>query len=178
MNRCRTKTGFTLIELVASAVLTTLLMTALVNVVWSSLRESRRLKEQAVSGFSVSYLTQQLRMDFQNARGMAIASDGIALHGFVGGGQAQLPGAIQYRIRNSNGRRVLGRISDANGFDPLWIGIGGFQIEPLELSDPEDDLLPSPALGGLPEIPAKFRVTLLGERNQVLWREVIHHHEI
>ena len=41
----------------------------------------------------------------------------------------------------------------------------------------ENEVLPEPATGGLPEMPLSFRITMWGDQGQILWREVIYHHE-
>ena len=47
----RRRSGFTLIELVASAILVSLMMSALLSVLWSSLRQSQELQRAASDGF-------------------------------------------------------------------------------------------------------------------------------
>jgi Prokaryotic N-terminal methylation motif len=174
--RVRQSGGFTLIELVASAVLTAILMTALLNVVWSAARESRQLRQAAISQFPTSLLVERLRVDFQNARGMAIEPSGITLHGFLSA-STLLPGQVRYEIRRAGDRQLLMRTVAGRPSEPVWLGIASFQVESLETVDADSVLLAEPETGSLPPIPARLRVTMLGDRNQVLWREVIHHHE-
>ena len=76
--------AFTLIELVASAVLAAMMTAALLSIVWSALRESSQLRRSATSRFPVTQLADQMRHDFHNARAMAIDSSGVTLHGFLG----------------------------------------------------------------------------------------------
>jgi type II secretory pathway pseudopilin PulG len=177
------RSAFTLIELVASALLTALMMSVIMGVIWSSVRESNRLRHNAVSRFPVTQLTDRFRTDFQNSRGMAIDGSGITLHGFlarnaVTGQPLLAPARVRYEIRNLSGRRVLTRATTGGRTNPIWVGCAALQIEPLLVADEGSELLADPETGGLPAIPASFRVTMLSDDNRVLWREVIHHHAI
>jgi hypothetical protein len=49
-------------------------------------------------------------------------------------------------------------------------------IEPMQFTEREDGDLPMAESGGLLEIPAVFRVTMIGEGGRVLIRETVHHH--
>jgi type II secretory pathway pseudopilin PulG len=173
--------AFTLIELVASAVLTAMMMAALMGVVWSAVREQNQLRQSETSRFPTTHLIDRVRSDFQNARGMAIDSRGATLHGFLGRDPKTLqpllvPGRVRYAIGRIGGRGVLTRTVSGNSPEPVWFGFSAFQIEPLAVSDPENEVLPEPETGGLPEVPQSFRVTMIGDQGQILWREVIHHH--
>ena len=180
----RSRRGFTLIELVASAVLTAMLAVTLMSVVWSVVRESAQLAKSQIWRAPVTQLVAQMRRDFQNARGMAVTPVGIQLHGFLdqdrrSGDSTLLAGSVQYQPAFVANRRVLvRRAAGATGSRtaPLWIGFGSLQIEPLEFTDAEDALLDDPLAGGLPPVPGSFRVTMTSDQGHVLWREVIHHH--
>jgi type II secretory pathway pseudopilin PulG len=180
----RTRRGFTLIELVASAVLTAMLTVTLMSVVWSVVRESAQLAKSQIWRAPVTQLVAQMRRDFQNARGMAVTPAGVRLHGFLdqdrrSGDPTLLAGSVHYQTALVADRRVLvRRAAGVTGSQdaPVWIGIGGLQIEPLEFTEAEDALLGDPMAGGLPPVPGSFRVTMTGDQGHVLWREVIHHH--
>ena len=66
--------GFTLIELVASLVLASMMMVALINVVWSALREMNQMQRAEANRFPVTILADQMRHDFINARGVPCRS--------------------------------------------------------------------------------------------------------
>ncbi len=175
------RNAFTLIELVASAVLTAMMTAGLLSVVWSVVRETSQLREAEASRFPVTCLADQLRSDFQNARGMVVGSGGVTLHGFLGrDGRTLQPllvaGRVRYEVRNLGGRQVLIRTASGNSSEPVWFGFGALRIEPLAESDPESQVLAEPETGGLPDVPLSFRVTLVGDQGQILWREVIDHH--
>ncbi|MFK8113468.1 MAG: type II secretion system protein J, partial [Rubripirellula sp.] len=141
MNRpSRTNAGFTLIELIASAVLTAILMTALLNVVWSVSRESSRLRASETTHFPVTQLAQQLRLDFQNARGMVVQAGGVTLHGFVGAQTQLIPGRVQYATQRVAGRQLLICRRGKEPADPVWIDFGGLIVEPLESDESDDGL--------------------------------------
>jgi type II secretory pathway pseudopilin PulG len=176
------RTAFTLIELVASAVLTAMMMAGLLGVVWSAVRDTNQLRQSETSQFPATLLIDQMRTDFLNARGMAIDSSGLTLHGFLGRDPktrqpSMTPGTVRYEIRRAIGRGVLMRSTSTDSGEPVWFGLSALRIEPLSESDPEDELLPEPETGGLPEVPLSFRITMVGNQGQILWREVIHHHE-
>jgi hypothetical protein len=180
----QTRPGFTLIELVASAVLTAILMVTLTNVVWSAVRESSQLAKSQSWRAPVTQLVAQMRRDFHNARGMSVTPAGIRLHGFLdhdrrSGDPTLLAGSVLYLRTIVAGRPML--VRRAAGITgsfaaPVWFGIGGLQIEPIEFVDAEDELLEDPLAAGLPPVPASFRVTMTSDQGHVLWREVIHHH--
>lgn len=174
--------GFTLIELVASAVLTSMMMVALMSIVWSAVRESKQLRESATSDFPVTHLIDQMRSDFHNARGMAVDSRGVTLHGFIGRDPATrmqqlVPGRVRYELRRVGERSILVRAAAGDVTEAVWHGMSAIRIDAIAEPDPENDLLAAPESGGLPEMPLSFRVTLVGDRRQLLWREVIHHHD-
>ena len=176
------RSAFTLIELVASAVLAAMMMAALLSVVWSAVRESNQLRQSEINDFPVTLLVEQIRVDFQNARGMAIDPSGVTLHGYLGRDARTLqplliPGRVRYEVRSIGGRGVLTRSGNGVSTEPVWYGFSAMRVDPLAESDPENESLPEPETGGLPEVPLSFRVTMLGDRGQILWREVIHHHE-
>ena len=79
----RRRAGFTLIELVASALLAAMMMVALMNVVWSALRDTRQLKREDLSRSSAVLLAERLRTDFQNARGLSIQGGVVTLRGYL-----------------------------------------------------------------------------------------------
>ena len=175
----RNRTGFTLIELVASAILSVMLMVALMNIVWSTARDTQKLKQDEVTRASVTLLVDRLRVDFQNARGMQFDATGVTLHGFLARDLetlqlTMLPARVRYEVVSMADRRVLVRES-ASLREPVWFGFGAILITPLVQVDGEDTLT-LPETGGLAPVPASFRVTLTGQNGQVLWREVIDHH--
>lgn len=178
----RSRSGFTLIELVASAVLAALMTVGLMNVVWSTVRESQQLRRSEIIDFPVTQLAERMRTDFQNARGMALQASGVTLHGFLATNRSSrepqlIPGRVRYVRRNIADRGVLVRSEFGGASEAVWFGFGRLQVEPLTDVQSEDALLPVPETGGLPEMPPIFRVTLLGDDKKILWREVIHHHE-
>ena len=162
------------------------MMAALLGVVWSAIRETSQLRQSELARLPTTQLVAQMRRDFLNARGMLVTSSGVTLHGFLQqDSQRQVDtlrvGRVRYDVvvyRSHRITRLLRRTSGprGNNSEPVWYGFGSLQIEPLEESDAEDALLALPEAGGLPPVPGSFRVTMLGDQGNVLWREVIHHH--
>ncbi len=176
--------GFTLIEVLASAVLAAMMLAGLFAVLWSAIRETNQLAKSEITRWPTTQLVAQLRRDFQNARGMAVTPSGVALHGFLdqdarSGNPTLRPGSVRYESIDPGGRVILIRSASGSGGssgEPVWFGFGSLQIEPLEETAAEEALLENPVTGGLPPVPGSFRVTMLGDHGQVLWQEVIHHH--
>lgn len=174
--------AFTLIELVASAVLTAMMMAALMSVVWSAVREQNQLRRTATGRFPATRLIDAMRSDFQNARGMAMDSRGVTLHGFLARDPRTrqpllVPGRVRYEVGRIGTRGALVRRASGGSPEPVWLGLSALRVEPLAEADPDSAWLPPPETGGLPEVPTSFRVTMIGDQGQILWREVIHHHE-
>jgi prepilin-type N-terminal cleavage/methylation domain-containing protein len=174
--------GFTLIELVASAVLTSIMMTAIVGIVWSTLKQTQQLKRNETQQVSAVTLAGQLRIDLQNARGMQIEPNGITLHGFLARDNTSRNislrvGRVRYALRKVNNKRMLARRSDGGPWEPLWIDFGAISIDPLSFREADDDDLPMAETGGLTEIPESFRITVRSDNGTIIWREVIQHHE-
>lgn len=169
------RSAFTLIELLASAVLTAMMMAGLLSIVWSAVRESNQLRTADRQQASTTILAEQMRLDFQNARGMAVAPGEVILHGFLG--EDQLPGRVVYS-HVTNGRTGVLMRSGGRSRQIAWVGVEAFAIEPLQIIERENGDLPMPESGSLPEIPAIFRVILMGNGGRVLVRETVHHHGI
>jgi hypothetical protein len=175
--------GFTLIELIASVVLASMMMAALMNIVWSVLREMNRMQVAEANRFPVTILSDQLRQDFINSRGILADANGVTLHGYLdreaeSDQTSMLAGRVRYEIVASNrSRRLVRRTVSRSGAraEPVWYGAGSLSFESLEESQP-GDLLLGDETGGLPPAPGRFRVTMTGADGQILWREVIHHH--
>ena len=179
--RLHARSAMTLIELVVSALLAALMMTALTSIVWSSARESRQLARDAAGHFPTTQLAQQMRVDFANARGMLVDPRGVTLHGFLGSDPTTTrpmltPGRIRYDVSTVSDHNVLIR-STSTSREPVWYGCASLRIESFDQVDPESELLPQPESGGLPSVPSRFRLTMIGDDGQVLWREVMNHHE-
>jgi hypothetical protein len=85
-------------------------------------------------------------------------------------------GRVRYEVSSAIGRKLLIR-STEDSREVVWVGCAAVQIEPLEQIDPQDESVPLPESGGLPQMPSRLRISLFGDAGQVLLREVIHHHE-
>ena len=176
--------GFTLIELVASAVLSALMMAVLLSIVWSTVRETSQLRRREASNWPLTQLVSQMQRDFANSRGLAISGSGVQLYGFLGtdprNGESLLtPALVSYEVRRVGDRGMLLRTAvAAQGTDrqPVWFGAGALIVEPLEELAPEDALLAEREAGGLPATPGRLRVTLRDDQGRTLWSEVIQHH--
>lgn len=179
--RERARCGMTLIELVVSALLAALMMTALTSIVWSAARDTTLLRKEAADQFPITQLAQQMRTDFANSRGMSIDPLGITLHGFLGSDPQThrpmlTPGRVRYELGRVANQSVLIR-TGSESREPVWYGCSSLHIESMDQTDAEDRLLPSAESGGLPPMPTRFRVTMIGEDGHIIWSEVIHHHE-
>ena len=176
--------GFTLIELVASLVLASMMMVALINVVWSALREMNQMQRAEANRFPVTILADQMRHDFINARGVLADPRGVTLHGYLGRDgktdqATMMAGQVRYELAPGPERSSLVRKSVSVG-EPkrsqcVWYGVRGISFESFETAEP-GDLMLGAETGGLPPAPTRFRITVTGFDGKILWREVIHHH--
>lgn len=181
MRNHKQQAGFTLIELVASTVLTSIMMTAILGIVWSTLKQTTQLRRNETQQASSVTLARQMRIDLQNARGMQIDPNGITLHGFLARDNASRSislraGRVRYALRKVNNKRMLARTFDGSTWEPLWIDFGSISIDPLSFREADDDDLPMAETGGLLEIPESFRITVRSDNGTIIWREVIQHH--
>lgn len=177
------RNAFTLIELIASIVLASMMMVALMNIVWSVLREMKHVQAAEANRFPVTILADQLRHDFTNARGIIADAQGVTLHGYLDRDPETdqltlLAGRVRYELARSRQTGILvRRVVTAAGTrsEPVWHGVRSIQFQPLIQAETGDELLGAET-GGLPPAPSRFRITMLGTDGQILWREVIHHH--
>ena len=110
----RRRRGFTLIELIASVVLASMMMVALMNIVWSVLREMNRMQAAEANRFPVTILADQIRHDFINSRGVLADANGMTLHGYLDRDAetdqtSMLAGRVRYEIVTSRDSRKLVR---------------------------------------------------------------------
>ena len=185
------RTALTLIELLASLVLSVLLLSGLVSLLGSTAREAVQLRQAESTAFPGVILGDLIRQDFRNARGLLADGQGILLHGFlerdpITSTPLWIEGSVRYEVASIAGRRLLVRRSSGPGgtsTEPLWFGCGQLLVESLVQQNLEPDVLPeagpSPstpvATGGLPAAPDVFQVTLTDARDVVVWQEVIQH---
>jgi hypothetical protein len=177
----RQRLGFTLIELIASAVLAAMMMAGLMSIVWSASRDLRQYRTNEAYASPTTLMVERLRTDFQNSRGMQWAGNEVLLHGFVArdlntGDVSWKEGRVRYRVVKTANGPLLVRQQMGLPSEPMWVGVGSFRVESLDQLEPEDASAALPEAGGLAATPAVIRVTLLDSRGRLLLREVIHHH--
>ncbi|MDA8744721.1 type II secretion system GspH family protein [Rubripirellula amarantea] len=178
------RSAFTLIELVISAVLTSIMMTALLSVLWASLRQSNELKSADSDQASMTILAEQIRRDIQNARGFDVTSTGFLIHGFLGSdSQSGLPNltpaTVRYEVIPVNGRGVLYRREMP--FNPITsgavrVGVAMIDLQPLTDVVVDGDTVLPPETGGLSPMPSALRLSLISQNGRLLISEVIQHH--
>ena len=171
------RSGFTLIELVASVVLTAMISVALVNIVWSTLQQTTQLKKQERNHWPVTLLVEQLRRDFQNAQSIAVVDDKLRIEGYVAqdpiSGQGLLQaGIVEYVIvpTGSGSVWVRKQVDTTSVAEPVWYGFGAVRVVPVVSADQESN-----SLDGAVAVPKVFQVILTNDQQQVIWQEVIHH---
>lgn len=182
----RSRTAFTLIELIVSAILASMLFVALMNIVWAAHQDVRQLKVADRDLASNTILVDQMRLDFQNARGMLAAPGKITLNGFLSRDQRTLQptyrlGRVQYSITPFGEDGLLVRESISNSgttLQPMWVGIASMQVEPLVFANRSEQDLPDPAAADLPDVPFSFRITIRDRNGKAIWQEVVNHHAI
>lgn len=163
--------AFTLIEMVVALVLASLMMAGLLRIVTLVSIQSNQLRGEQTDHVAAGMLADRLRTDLINARGVVANAGSIRLAGYVG--PQNLPGTILYEQSVVANRRVLVRHA-GDQHEVCWIGFGGFVFEPYSEMDPET---PLPEMtGGLPPMPARFRIGVLNSDSRPLFNEVIQHH--
>lgn len=180
----RPRRAFTLIELVVSAVLMTIMMSALLSILWASLRQSSELKIADVDQASTSILADQIRRDVQNARGFSLTDRGFVLRGFLSSDRATgLPAmtaaTVRYDVSRVNGRGILYRRESNPGpinSGAMRVGVAMIAMQPLADVVVDGDLELPPETGGLSPMPSAVRVLLVSQNGRVLIDEVIEHH--
>ncbi|MCA9140010.1 MAG: prepilin-type N-terminal cleavage/methylation domain-containing protein [Planctomycetales bacterium] len=164
--------AFTLIEMVVALVLASLMMVGLLRIVTLVSIESNQLRGEQTDYVAAGMLADRLRMDLMNARGIVADFDSIRLSGYVG--PQNTPGTIRYGQSIVGNRRVLVRDS-GDQREVCWVGFGGFDFESYEQITAET---PQPEMtGGLPPVPARFRIGVMNSDGRLLFSEVIQHHE-
>ncbi|MEM9828137.1 MAG: prepilin-type N-terminal cleavage/methylation domain-containing protein [Planctomycetota bacterium] len=179
--RVASQKGLTLIELVAALVLCSLMMTAVIGVLHTVVRQQRLWQRQGMSNTSPAPVLQMLRDDLINARGYLPESGGFRLLGL--GRDSGLPGQIVYGVKTIGDTSVLVR-RDSVTSQCLWVGCGGVEIQDLAISSgnrqrealADEPLAFASLAGGLPMIPEVFRLRCFDDRGRVLHEEVIEHH--
>lgn len=175
--------AFTLIELVISALLTSIMMVALLSVLWSSLRQGTMLDKNKVGQFPMTSVAEQLRIDFQNARAYSVDTRGVSIAGFLGsdietGIASFTPAVVRYETVALGEQLVLVRrdlTRGTAGTEVVRLGVGAIQFQSLvESLDGEVAQVFQP---GFKPMPAQFRLGLIAQNGGILFREVIHHHD-
>lgn len=173
----RQQRGFTLVELLAAILLTTLLTTSLMGVI-RAMNQQRKLTtgEHALEGWKLQ-LRQRLLSDFSNARRMGVTEGRLTLLGYCSrnaeaGVATHRPCEIVYRLESLAGRNWLIREENQLGNQSLnranaelaVYGITRIQVTRLEDDGTEADIVLNQAQrGDLMAIPSRLRCSLLAE---------------
>ncbi|WP_149497501.1 PulJ/GspJ family protein [Roseiconus lacunae] len=169
-SRRATAEGMTLIELTVALVLASMLMVVLLRVTNLVVSETVQVRRNSFDRLAAERLADQLRFDFENARGVGLQTNTIILDGFVG--PNHVASRVYYEVQSRGAFRVLVRsVEDESRV--CWVGCGDLQFEPLgEFSVETGDA----ATGGLMPLPDRFRVQLADSSGRLMIREVIRHH--
>ena len=173
----KTRRGFTLVELLAAILLTTLLTTALMGVI-RAMNQQRKLTagEHSLEGWKLQ-LRQRLLSDFSNARRMSVTDGRLTLLGYASrdaeaGVATHRPCEVVYRLESLAGRNWLVREESPLGTQTpshanaelAAYGIARIQVVRLEADGTEADVVLNQAQrGDLMAIPSRLRCSLLTE---------------
>lgn len=186
------RSGFTLLEVVATMVLMTMLFAALTSLLRSFSEQRRVLEKIGQSHPSTGPLEALLRRDLTNARFIRATPKVLAMVGNLAsnrttgspaGGRAEVTYRIEtiannsWIVRKETQLDVLS--SDRVVEEPIWRGATGFQVTSLNtLFHDEFDEYTEPPPPGMTELPERIAVIVVGENNQPLVRlSVVHHWE-
>lgn len=181
VDQVSSRSGFTLVELVAASLVMSMLLMVLVSVTRSGDRQSRRARALQRSHPSVSILKDQIVRDVRNADGMRITAAGVELFGALAtdpgtGAGTHQPAYVAYVVRSAGSRRVLMRTErtprGAERSQLAWMDCGG-----LQLSAAGSFVSVTAAVSGsLPPIPEVVTVELFNSEGQAILQERIRHH--
>lgn len=169
--------GFTLVELLAAILLTTLLTTSLIGVI-RAMNQQRKLTtgEHALEGWKLQ-LRQRLHTDLSNARRMAVTEGQLTLLGYGShdadtGVATHRPCEVVYRLESLGGRNWLIRQESPLGAQSpthrnqelAAFGIARIRVTRLDDDGTETDaLLNENQRGQFTPIPTRLRCALLAE---------------
>lgn len=173
----RLRWGFTLVELLAAILLTTLLTTSLMGVI-RAMNQQRKLttSEHALEGWKLQ-LRLRLLSDLSNARRMGVTDGRLTLLGY-GSRDAEAgvatfrPCEVVYRLESLAGRNWLVREESPLGSQTptrtnpelAAYGIAHIRVTRLEDDGTEADVVLNQAQrGDLMAIPSRLRCSLLAE---------------
>lgn len=146
----KTRTGFTLLELMASLVLTSMLLVTLMGLTARLTSSSQQLKEKYPDIGWLAPVRGQMEIDFQNSRAVVLESNRFSLEGYgiptivldePSGCVGHVPVAIEYRVEDINGEVWLTRTEVRLDVSPpgnrsktlVCNGVVGFEaVKPLE----------------------------------------------
>ena len=156
--------GFTLIELIAAATLTAILMVAVALTLRQSLADAA-MADAVRAARSPHLLESLLAQDIGNARGLASAAGEAVLTGYLASdpatGQPTLGRAtVVYRIDRG---RLL-RIERSGGqirTDLLWLGVAGLAFDAAAEEDSGTQPQAASETGGLPPIAGPVSVRIV-----------------
>ena len=182
MTREKRRNGFTLIELVVSALLTSIMMGTLLSVLWSSLRLGTSLDQDRVNQFPMTLVAEQLRTDFQNAQSYRIDQGAVLISGFIGrdsqtGLRNLTSDVVRYEALRIGNHAALVRRSMTQrgaGSEVVRLGVLGIQFQSLVESSDSNSIVSVQA--GFRPMPSQFRLSVFSTGGKVLFREVVHHH--
>lgn len=176
------RSGFTLVEMVAASIILAMLMSVLVMVTRSGLRQAKRAEEIRASHPETSVLEDQIVRDLRNSDGFSPLVNGVTLFGALstdpstGRGTHQLV-RVTYQVGDVAGLKVLVRTEQSSGGishrRAVWMGADEFFVEPAGPPLPAD----SQRTGGLSPMPSEMTVTLNANGRRVLNCRVAHHRE-
>lgn len=173
------RAALTLIELLASLVLTSLLMTSLVGTLRIAKQHAAAVEDAAALAAWEHILAARLRSDVLNSRLIHVRTKEIRLRGYAGGdaGTDWRPADVVYRIEVAGGRSWLVRVErplTARSNQPalhewMLVGCTGLQLSRLD-DGTEEPLLP-PLAGTPPDIsvPSHLRIRLVDQSQDTLW---------
>lgn len=179
------RAAFTLIELLASAVLASLLMVTLFGVLRAATRQERAARETAPGAAQLRMLAAQLRRDFVNAREMRVAPRQVHLSGATAHDRRTLlpnlrPAHVTYVVASVGEQRWLVRKEVAIDrlrpsrprVDLLWPDVRALEVVALD----EPTASAGAAALATGSMPGRLHVTVRGNDGRPLLTQQIFHH--
>ena len=187
------KRAVTLIELLASSVLASLLMLALVGLLRTTAAQSRAARRMLAEHPATEILSDQIRRDFVNATHIEIRPNRVRLYGHMSQDwrtrrQTFRTAEVTYAVVSARRAQTLVRqetqFSEFAGqrsrLDVLWSGVAGLEVTRFDEADEElaseDSSLAPP---GMTPLPARLLVSIHQlEGEPLLTQDIFHHHAV
>lgn len=180
--------AFTLIELLASTLLSAMLMLVIVGLMRTTTAQSKAARHALQSNPPTSILADQIRRDFVNAKHIEIRPNRVRVAGYMAqdvrtGRQTFRPAEVTYAIMSNRQTTWLVRqetqfnatIGKRSRLEVAWSEVDGLTVVSLDDAEGESAVAPP----GMKPMPSHLIFTIHKRDGQTVLREdIFHHHTV